>query len=623
MAKAPSLRPFSPHTHILVDDTFSDHSQSNNASARNSTHGSDGIFDKYPLRSPITGSESEYEDEDDIISQMPADSNAPSCYEEEIQEEDDAHSFTQRTPSRKSPFRNPSSVRGMQLDTTPPHLRSPTLDSISKHHGRLSTGSRNSTPRSVQSYRSRSPTKIKVVAKKENPLVLLHVTILPISCSYSQALLQEVAPPHILANWKLLREKVPDTVLERGILIPHPREEFELLEERLLESLELAVPKILKCGHYHRETATNEECNPEQQRRTSQISLDPEDNESDTDSDICTDCTRHIRDGTHGSNGTGTRRWNIHIYAANGLMRSGAWTAAWKEMERVDVEISPWLDDDLRRTLDLRRAQDEEGEIALQIAADEEQHQHQHQQQQQHLLHHYQAGMDESRRREIYGDTIHTLPPNIRTERNFTPGEIVEAYEHSPVRDNDNDNEYHHHNQQFPQNHPPNHTSAIKLPKRQSPSSNPSPRTRDIPITQLLTNYTKLLIRDPRNIALSILSVLVLFLALRTASVPVKQVVGKAMVVPEVIIEAAGAVVVPAVEFVEVVVVEVVEEVVEGLERVVGGIVGVVDEISGVVSEVLSDEVVELVGGGGRGRAEGGDSLVDPLVEAVEEEYVG
>ena len=79
--------------------------------------------------------------------------------------------------------------------------------------------------------------------KQGFPLVSLHVTLLPIPVSYSPAIMQKVLPHQILENWKLIQEKVTNTVLERGILIPHPRDEYELLEERLLESLELKVPK--------------------------------------------------------------------------------------------------------------------------------------------------------------------------------------------------------------------------------------------------------------------------------------------------------------------------------------------------------------------------------------------
>ncbi|CAF9906648.1 MAG: hypothetical protein GOMPHAMPRED_004833 [Gomphillus americanus] len=490
-----------------LDDVFG-RSYSETASARTSTHGSDGIFDHRPLRSPINGSESEYEDEDDLISEMPMESAVPSCYGGEEREDE----FTQYQPSRtnRSPFRNPSSVRGMQLDTTPPHLRSSTRESLNKHYSRLSMGSRNSTPRSVRSHRSGSPTKTKItpVVKKETPLVLLHVTVLPISCPYSQRVLEDVAPQHLIQNWKLLREKVPDTVLERGILIPHPREEYEMLEERLLESLELAVPKILKCGHYHCSTVEDHESEPVVQT----LSDEPvdDDNDSDADSDICVDCTRRVRDGTKGSAGKGKRRWNICIYAANGLMRAGAWAAAWKEMERVDVEISPWMEDGLRQELDLRRVQEKEEDARL-IAEKREKDAMGNTQ-------HSSTGSDEQRLREIYGDNFDPL----YTERNFTPGDIVEAYEHGPAHLSEQD----YFNQSNPTEYnqrtqSPSPTAAIqstiKISKRRSTLQ--QQQHKDISTSKLLLNYIKLLLQDQRNIALAILSIVVLWLALQPSQI--------------------------------------------------------------------------------------------------------
>ena len=48
------------------------------------------------------------------------------------------------------------------------------------------------------------------------------------------------------------------TILERGALIPQPRENYKLLEERLLKSLELKVPRILKYGHFYKEEGKGE-----------------------------------------------------------------------------------------------------------------------------------------------------------------------------------------------------------------------------------------------------------------------------------------------------------------------------------------------------------------------------
>ncbi|KAI4139314.1 MAG: hypothetical protein LQ340_008012, partial [Diploschistes diacapsis] len=418
----PILLPSSPSSEMpiqSIEDSFSDSAHS--ASARNSAGGDEAIFDSNPeshstrQSSPHTssGCESHFEDEctdnDDLISSLPTDSRtdsrASSCVPFT------AHDPLPYTPPKtRSPFRNPSSVRGMQLELTPPHLRSPTTTSrrsqqSRQHRHRPSTHSRTSTPRSVRSHLATRhhlspikptapppppPQQQQQPPKKEHPLILLHVTLLPIASPYSAASLAAIAPPHILSNWTLLREKIPDTVLERGILIPHPREDYELLEERLLESLELATPRILKCGHFRLDAdeeaaalaeAREAEFDAPQQHRAgagsrcdggdacehsgaAAAAVGAVDEEGAQDPDLCVDCGRRVRDGRSGSAGKGGRRWDMRIYAANGLMRAGAWAAAWREMERVDVEICPFMEDGVRRELEGAKAL-EEREMAL------------------------------------------------------------------------------------------------------------------------------------------------------------------------------------------------------------------------------------------------------------------
>jgi hypothetical protein len=73
---------------------------------------------------------------------------------------------------------------------------------------------------------------------------------------------------------------------------------------------------------------------------------------------MCIDCHRELKKPGKGI-GAGTRKWDIKIYAANGLMRAAAWQACWNDMERCDVEIHPWIPEEVRKTLE-RRAQEEQ-----------------------------------------------------------------------------------------------------------------------------------------------------------------------------------------------------------------------------------------------------------------------
>ena len=443
------------HDQALMEDD--DHDLSVYESAHQSSDQDEAVFDVSPRHSsPCTSHHS-----DDDISIL-SDSKHGSTSMPDRQ-----HSSSPYTPFKaRSPFRNPSSVRAMQMDTTPPsYMTSPP----SRQRYKLNTPSRNGTPHSTRSHHSamRSPSKISPAkkAKREYPLVLLHVTLLPPPITYSQAVMQSVLPGYILENWKTLQEKVTDTVLERGILIPHPKEDYDLLEERLLESLELKLPRILKCGHFH--------LDPDEDADVA--GSDADEMDSDDDADRCDDCGRRIRDGRFGS-GTGSRRWDIRLYAANGLMRSGAWAAAWREMERVDVEIVPWMDEDMRRELEQRR---EEEERQIPEPSPEE------------IYHHRPKApstMDDARMREIYGEDAQ---PYIDGLHDQTP--LPASVE----------------NQAYP---------PTARPERQQQQQQQQQQQPDIPLQVLLRNYIYLAAQDRRNIVIFLLSILVLFLSLGSFS---------------------------------------------------------------------------------------------------------
>lgn len=330
----------------------------------------------------------------------------------------------------------------------------------------------------------RSPSKLSPTKKlkKEYPLVLLHVTLLPIPIPYSLAVMESVLPHYILENWKLLRQKATQTVLDRGILIPHPKEDYDLLEERLLESLELKTPRILKCGHFH--------LSPEEEADVAGSDGFDSDEDEDADADICDDCGRRIRDGRFGS-GTGSKRWDIKLFAANGLMRAGAWGAAWREMERVDVEIVPWMDEELKRQLELRSLEDAEAFITSpshvatvdQSRGDAAPPNRPH-------------GMDEARMREIYGDNI---------AQAYIVDELDVDDENATVYPATSPLSHHHH-------------QTEQEDQRQQLQPQPRERRQEIPLPILLRNYIYLLVsaQDGRNLAIGFLSFLVLLLTLRT-----------------------------------------------------------------------------------------------------------
>ncbi|OKL64012.1 hypothetical protein UA08_01107 [Talaromyces atroroseus] len=263
----------------------------------------------------------------------------------------------QKIRDRNSPFRHPSSVKAIQMQTEDEEdedYKSPSR--------RRATGFLGS-PASVRSlgsplvrrhgYHSAGATPKKSPVKRENPLVLLHCTILPPTVVLApgvglpdRKILEKILPPQYWRRWKLLEEKIIASSLlrDRGLLIQHPQEDYGLLEERVLESLELQRPRLHN-GHFlDRETSDSE---AETAEDTKALVYKDEGHERS-----CADC------GCHVSRHDDQQKWDVRFYAANGLMKEGAWTAAWKEIERVDVQVSLWLPYGVKNEVE-RRIQEE------------------------------------------------------------------------------------------------------------------------------------------------------------------------------------------------------------------------------------------------------------------------
>ncbi|KAJ6031796.1 hypothetical protein N7540_002528 [Penicillium herquei] len=250
---------------------------------------------------------------------------------------------------REAAFRKPSSVRAMQMHTEDEGEEEDYLTPPRRRAGIRSPGS-SGMKRSP--YYSPNTSSNKPKAKKEYPLVLLHCNLLAPSLPVpgaaepqNQELVEEVLPTQYWKRWRRLQEKAGSGVLrDRGVLISHPEDLYDMLEERLLESLELQRARVHQ-GHF----LGHEGSGPGSDGELS------ENDESETDGEQgeeCLDCGGRVL-RTSDTN----RKWEIRVFAANGLMRAGAWAAAWKEMEKVDVEVGLWLPSDVRRALEKRMAE--------------------------------------------------------------------------------------------------------------------------------------------------------------------------------------------------------------------------------------------------------------------------
>ncbi|KAM5444961.1 hypothetical protein MferCBS31731_000417 [Microsporum ferrugineum] len=275
-----------------------------------------------------------------------------------------------------SPFRHPSSVRALQMGDedyydnggiddgnffSSPVPRNGRMGGHSHRSSRMSDISFRSSPMSPdqRSYHTSPPQAIQ--PSKEYALVLLHCTLLPPSFPLSlppgsplpsKELLREILPDAYWTRWKLLEEKIGTTGIlrDRGILISHPQEAYDLLEERLLETLSLTRPR-LAYGHFIGGDDTDED-------EDEQTTDDDDENNDEKGGCVkkkCQDCGQRVvnnRDGLE-------KKWEVRVYAANGLMGQGAWAAAWKEMEKVDVEVGLCLPAKLKNELEQRLVQEQ------------------------------------------------------------------------------------------------------------------------------------------------------------------------------------------------------------------------------------------------------------------------
>lgn len=232
----------------------------------------------------------------------------------------------------------------------------------------LHTRSRTGTPKSLWSRSRRRISEATEAPADEPiqpdfPLVLLHVTLLPVDLSWSFESMRQVLSPNILDDLQKLRAKISETILTRGILVSHPQEQYELLEDRLLEALDLQPERITKCGHFRQRSSTGSIAASDSDSGVGS-SID------DLESELCAICHHHVRPyGT--AVDKGSKKWSIRVFAANGLMPASAWAVSWQDMESVDVEVLPWVGEDQRKKLEEMR-EAEEAERRLQRDAEDD-----------------------------------------------------------------------------------------------------------------------------------------------------------------------------------------------------------------------------------------------------------
>jgi hypothetical protein len=438
------------------------------------------------------------------------------------------------TPKRgpRAAFRSPSSVRALQMGSPPP-FSGPRSGGSPRRYDRYESGMsppssarrcRPETPSSLRSgsvlrqyehatssqrshgsERGASSARDQTTPQRTGPLVLLHITLLPCSSPpYSAQSMAEIAPGYITENWRLLQEKLTDTVLERGLLISHPDDEFDLLEERVLETLDLCPPRITACGHYYGGESDSDSGNDsgvsDLSRGSREMRAICNTPHEDSEKDVCLECDQQMHLPGKGV-GTGNRKWNVKIFAANGLMKASAWAAVFADMERVDVEIEPWMPEDVKRALDARLEQEEEEERRQ---ADQ--------------VEHLKFELREMETLQAEAESARLLAEERAKEMEMLQAEAEAARRRAEEFAKEMDEELKRASaaqMQALTAHPldlPTQTSTTPLPLGTASKAS-DVRSNDIPLSTLLYNYLYLLAQDRRNLALGFLSILVLFLS--------------------------------------------------------------------------------------------------------------
>ncbi|KAI9902100.1 hypothetical protein N3K66_003917 [Trichothecium roseum] len=439
-----------------------------------------------------------------------------STYDYEEDDEDFVPT-TRNTP--RPPFRSPSSVKAMQMSSPPGSVSG---SSRSGRRTAMPTVSRVSSPSlSAQYSPKKTPPRFK---RNTPPLVLLHVTLLPLRWPWGEVLenirvgdLTE-GGKNLRDSWRQLQDRLGDTVCERGILLPHPQNDFEVLEERLLEALELPLKRrarILECGHYlgpsnevSGETDSEADYSEDEQQSHAERATESR--------HWCGTCRSEIK---FDSLGVG-KIFRVKVYASNGLMRAGAWEACWKDMERVDVELEPIVDPEIQKEIDHHAA---EQERALEL--------HQEALEEQALadelaekLQEEEMYKDESTEEASFteqdrtgADTPSSPSPGIKVD---SPADEQSEHEKRSSRES---GERHRSPSAQPPHSPP-HQDQKHRPDFESRDQADAQSHKNDSLPALALQAIRVAVTDMKNVALALMSILVVLLALKVAGSDMRDV---------------------------------------------------------------------------------------------------
>ncbi|KAF4550773.1 Hypothetical protein D9617_16g015630 [Elsinoe fawcettii] len=343
---------------------------------------------------------------------------------------------------------------------------------------------RNGTPHpTVKSLPSSKLRQSTLPPQDDLPLVLLHVTLLPLPSGLNSSH-AEVLDEGTKQRLALLKMKLVGEVAKRGLLIKHPRADYELLEERILQALELEEGRVTVDGHYiplHDDE--DGEAREEEDRVDSGAEVEEE------EGDKCETCCRKVRGAGHGVGGG--KKWEVQIFAGNGRMRAETWGVAWREMEVVDVLVVPWMGEEEKLRVEAagqERVRTADGNTEEQTEGEDDGEKGS------------KVDEEEALRRQIQDEE-----QLRRDQHEALMLEKIMALEAKIYDLNSNPEQ-----------------EKRRIPRRRSSDYSELPpafKPEQVPVEVLLRNYLKVMAKDVRNIIITILLAVVVVLGIRVTAV--------------------------------------------------------------------------------------------------------
>ena len=209
---------------------------------------------------------------------------------------------------------------------------------------------------------SPSPTHPHPDPQKEYPLILLHCKVRALPAPWPSNV---QVPESMRSDFALLKRKLEGTVGARGILLEHPKASYNQLIEGILVTTGLvevsvstyatrAMSDFIPSLHTG-DCATNLlDCNATlgtEKVRSNPIGTRAARCGASLAKSHVQHESSHYREEEVLSQ---HKRWDVRVYALSGLMGAGAWRAAWRDMERVDVEVGVWAEESQKNEWELQ-----------------------------------------------------------------------------------------------------------------------------------------------------------------------------------------------------------------------------------------------------------------------------